>query len=72
MADPRAPPIYRIFLLTVWQESAPLADSLPEWRFRLEDAKSGARWGFANPEALLKALSEGLLEKEERKDESDS
>ncbi|MBI3958191.1 MAG: hypothetical protein HY328_05230 [Chloroflexi bacterium] len=60
MADPRAPPYYRIFLLTVWQEAAPLAGSLPDWRFRLEDTKSGALWGFVNAEALVRALLEGV------------
>lgn len=60
MTDPRGPPLYRIFLLTVWQESPPLPDAVPDWRFRLEDAKSGACWGFVNAEALVKALTEGL------------
>lgn len=60
MAEPRAPPVYRIFLLTVWQESAPLAGSSPDWRFRLEDAKSGTRWGFVSAKALVAALMEGL------------
>ena len=62
MAEPRAPPLYRIFLLTVWQESPPLPDALPDWRFRLEDAKSGERWGFVNADALVQALLAGLPE----------
>lgn len=60
MAEPRAPPVYRIFLLTVWQEDPPLPDSLPDWRFRLEDTRTGTRWGFVRPEALVQALLEGL------------
>lgn len=66
MADPRAPPVYRIFLLTVWHEAPLLPDSPPDWRFRLEDTRTGARWGFVSPEALVEALREGLPEKEER------
>ena len=65
MTEPRAPPVYRIFLLTVWQEASPLPDSPPDWRFRLEDARTGARWGFVSPEALVQALTEGVAEKGE-------
>ncbi|MBX3054455.1 MAG: hypothetical protein KF753_23485 [Caldilineaceae bacterium] len=68
MADPRAPPVYRIFLLTVWQEAPPLPGSRPDWRFRLEDTRSGAHWGFISPEALVAALAEGLPEEGEGED----
>lgn len=66
MAEPRAPPVYRIFLLTVWQESVPLTGSPPDWRFRLEDAKSGALWGFVSAEVLVEALMQGLPATDEK------
>ena len=44
--------IHRIFLLTVWREEA------ENWRFLVEDPRSGRRKGFAGVVALV----EGLLE----------
>ncbi len=65
--EPTAP-YYRIFLLTVWQESLPLNDSAPDWRFRVEDARTGQRWGFASVQALTKALCTGLPDQNRHED----
>lgn len=42
--------LYRIFLLTVWQEDQ------ETWRFLLEDPRSGERKGFAGLDSLVDGL----------------
>lgn len=42
--------VYRIFLLTVWQEDQ------DNWRFLLEDPRSGERKGFSGLESLVDGL----------------
>jgi hypothetical protein len=41
-------PQYKSFVLVCWVDSD--EESLPQnqWRYRLEDPHSGARWGFLN------------------------
>ena len=47
-------PAYRAYLLRLWKENR---DS--PWRASLEDAHTGARHAFADPEKLLAFLKEG-------------
>jgi hypothetical protein len=47
------PPGYRAYLLRCWREAT-------GWRFSLEDPHTGARRGFAGPEALLAFLEVAL------------
>lgn len=44
--------LYRIFLLTVWQEGQ------NDWRFLLEDPRSGERKGFLGAESLVNGLQD--------------
>ena len=47
--------IYRIYLLTVWQEPDQIETPDAGWRFHLTDPQTGKRYGFTNPAALLAA-----------------
>ena len=63
MADSKREPHYRVYLLTVWQDSTRAEGT--QWRFRLEDPRTGASQGFANPEALVAALQKGVSDTED-------
>ena len=52
MSTTPKPTIYRIFLLTVWQEEQ------DQWRFLLEDPRSGKRQGFSELESLVGGLQD--------------
>jgi hypothetical protein len=58
MAPSKQTPFYRVYLLTAWQE--PTGDESTQWRFRLEDPRSGRRQGFADAATLVAALQSGL------------
>lgn len=49
-------PYYRIYLLTVWQEQSRGPPPLTNWRFRLEDPRSGRQQLFADAATLMSAL----------------
>jgi hypothetical protein len=49
-------PIYRSFVLTLWQEHGRGSSEPSVWRFRLDDPRTGQRRGFADLEALVAAL----------------
>lgn len=49
------PSHYRVYLLTVWQESS-AQGSNEIWRFRLEEPRSGQSRTFANATSLVAAL----------------
>jgi hypothetical protein len=49
-------PVYRIYLLTAWQEPVQVDDEDQGWRFHLTDPKTGKRYGFTNAVDLLTAL----------------
>ena len=51
-------PIYRSFVLTLWQEHGRGPSEPAVWRFRLEDPRTGQRRGFADLEALVAALED--------------
>ena len=55
-------PVYRIYLLTVWQEPDQVEMPDAGWRFHLTDPQTGKRYGFTNPAALLAALQQGMHE----------
>ena len=50
------PPRYRSYLLTFWEERSRDPDAPAVWRFRLEEARTGQRRGFASLEALVAFL----------------
>jgi hypothetical protein len=52
------PPVYRSYVLTLWQEHSRGASEPAVWRFRLEDPRTGQRRGFADLGALVAALKE--------------
>jgi hypothetical protein len=59
---PTIPPgAYRVFLVTVWQEQNLDKELAERWRFRLEDPHTNQKRVFANPQALIVALKEGVL-----------
>ena len=53
-------PIYRSFVLTLWQEHGRGSSEPAVWRFRLDDPRTGQRRGFADLEALVAALKEEM------------
>jgi hypothetical protein len=57
-----APPRYRSYLLTIWEERKASPDLAVTWRFSLEDARTGRRRGFAGLEALVAALQQEMAE----------
>ena len=60
MAILEKPPHYRSYLLVFWEERG-LDPASPEvWRFRLEDAHTGQRRGFADLDALVTALRQEI------------
>jgi hypothetical protein len=50
-----------IYLLTMWQERAASSEHAAVWRFSLEDARTGERWGFANLEQILAFLEKQMV-----------
>lgn len=52
MSTTPTPNVYRIFLLTVWQ------DEQDQWRFLLEDPRSGERKGFSGLDSLVGGLQD--------------
>jgi hypothetical protein len=50
-----------IYLLTIWQERSASSEHAAVWRFSLEDARSGERWGFANLEQILAFLEKRMV-----------
>jgi len=60
MAANPQPPVYRIYLLTVWQEHDQMDDDDPGWRFHLTDPQTGKRYGFTSPATLLAALQQAM------------
>lgn len=48
----------RIYMLRVWTEEREERDAPAPWRATLEDPRSGRRWGFTDPEALVAFLAE--------------
>ena len=53
-------PLYRIYLLTVWQVQEQSESGEPVWRFHLTDPQTGKRFGFAGVDALLTALQQTM------------
>ena len=64
MARHDNPPPYYAFLLRCWQERSQSNQQLDQWRFSLEDPRSGARRGFATLDAVLVTVREALLAEE--------
>jgi hypothetical protein len=56
------PPSYRAFMLRCWEVRRSEADEPVTWRFSLEDAHTGQKYGFADIEAVLEFLSKELAE----------
>ncbi len=50
------PARYQVYVLRLWQEQAASAEHLAEWRFVLEEPKTGQRRGFASLDALTAFL----------------
>jgi hypothetical protein len=48
---------YKPYLLRLWREADSISDRGMEWRFSLEDSRTGMRVGFANLEKLYEFLS---------------
>lgn len=53
-------PVYRIYLLTVWQEHGQVETPDAGWRFHLTDPQTGKRYGFTNSTTLLVALQQAM------------
>jgi hypothetical protein len=60
------PPRYRSYLLTLWEERGREPSMPGEWRFRLEDPRTGKWRGFATVAALVAAL-EREMDREDQK-----
>jgi hypothetical protein len=56
------PSTHRSYLLTVWEERSTESDTPSAWRFRLEEARTGQRRGFASLEALIVFLQAELFD----------
>jgi hypothetical protein len=50
------PPRYRSYLLRIWETRSERPDEPPTWRFRLQDARTGAQHAFPDLEALVAFL----------------
>ena len=62
--------IHRIYLLTVWQEAGQQPEE-ENWRFLVEDPRSGQRKGFAGVAALVGGLLEMVVPEEQAVDPAD-
>ena len=58
MGSQDRPPRYRSFLLRFWEERGKRADNANEWRFSLEDPRTGERTGFPTLEKLFTFIRE--------------
>jgi hypothetical protein len=65
MADQPQVPMYRIYLLTVWQEQEVQQNGPQSWRFQLADPRTGQRYGFSRIESLLATVMQLHTNKEE-------
>jgi hypothetical protein len=54
------PTSYRHFLLVFWKESSERPHSTGRWRFRLEDPRTGKRWGYVKMAGLNEKLAQIL------------
>ena len=54
------PPQYRSYLITFWEERSQEPDPAAEWRFSMEDPRTGTRRGFATLGALVTALEQEI------------
>ncbi len=60
MLIPEKPSGYRVYLIRCWQEPHSEPGPLGEWRFAVEEARSGRKRGFPNLQALLDYLRADL------------
>lgn len=51
-------PVYRIYLLTAWQTQNQAQPDAAAWRFHLTDPRTGKRYGFTSPTALITILQQ--------------
>lgn len=58
------PPLYRAYLLRMWEERGQATTDGLGWRFSLEDTQTGARYGFANLEQLNHFLKASTMHDE--------
>ena len=66
------PPRYRSYLLTWWEERTRDPNQPAVRRFRLEDARTGQRRGFADLAALVAALEQEMADdRTERQEAAD-
>ncbi len=49
------PPKRQYFILAVWQEFDPVLEST-SWRIRLENPRTGEKWGFKTPKLLARQI----------------
>jgi hypothetical protein len=54
------PPLYRSYLLTLWEERRRDSDLPVVWRFGLQEAHIGQRRAFATVGALVAALEQEM------------
>ncbi len=58
MSLSEAETLTRIYVLRCWREPRQQTDTVPEWRFRLEDVRDEVGLGFAHLDDLLAFLQE--------------
>lgn len=56
--QPAEPAQYRAYLLRCWEECEPVSGTR-QWRFSLEDTRTGQRRGFASLDELVETLKAG-------------
>jgi hypothetical protein len=49
-----------IYVVTIWQERPASSDEPAVWRVSVEDARTGERHGFANPQQLQAFLEDQM------------
>jgi hypothetical protein len=54
------PPRYRSYLLRMWEARGERPDEPPTWRFRMQDARTGAQRAFPDLEALVAFLRDEM------------
>ncbi len=55
---------HRVYLLRIWTEAREELGSGSSWRATLEEPRTGKRWGFTEPAALV-AFLEALINERE-------
>jgi hypothetical protein len=55
-------PHYQIYLLTIWEEDGQETRGVDEWRFRLEDPRTGQQRGFTSLDALAANIAQELAD----------